>query len=189
MHLDFFVQLHVTQRCNLRCRHCYQAGACEEMSAGEVFRAIDNVHGALEGWASDHDVETSPSLHLTGGEPLLRQDLFDIVAYARDKGFSVSMMSNGVLVDPAIALRIREAGIEDVQVSMEGLERTHDEIRGRGSFRRALAGIWRLKEAGVEANINVTVSRLNRGQVAGLIRTAAELGAGGIAFSRLVPAG
>ncbi len=189
MKLDFFVQLHVTQRCNLQCRHCYQAGKCAEMSGGEVFRAIDNVNGALKGWASDHQVEVSPSLHLTGGEPLLRKDIFDVVGYASEAGFSVSLLSNGVLVDEKAARRIKESGVSDVQVSLEGIELTHDRIRGRGSFSRALSGIRALVAEGVEANVNVTVSSLNCGDLDGLVQTAEQLQAGGIAFSRLVPSG
>jgi radical SAM protein with 4Fe4S-binding SPASM domain len=101
----------------------------------------------------------------------------------------VSLMSNGTLIDSDMARRISEAGVSDVQISLDGLEVTHDNLRGRGSFRRTLTGIRNLVEQGVEANINLTVSRLNMGETGGLVHLAEELGVGAIAFSRLVPTG
>ncbi len=186
---DFFVQWHLTEMCNLRCRHCYQSGAVPEMSYQEICGAIDNVRSAFESWVTEYDLEMSPSFHFTGGEPLLRQDLFAILDYVRKCGFSTSLMSNGTLIDSDMARRIREAGVSDVQVSLDGLETTHESLRGKGSFQRTLAGIRNLVAQGVEANINLTVSRLNMNETGELVKLAEGLGAGAIAFSRLVPTG
>ena len=187
--LDFFVQLHLTERCNLACRHCYQSAPVAEMSHQEVRLAITNVKTAVEGWAKDYDMDISPSLHVTGGEPLLRDDLFPILGFARQCGFSTSLMTNGTLVDTATARRIRMAQVGDVQVSLDGLEDTHDRMRGRGTYGQALEGIRRLASEGVPASINVTVSRLNMGQAGELVAVAAQSGAETAAFSRLVPSG
>jgi radical SAM protein with 4Fe4S-binding SPASM domain len=186
---DFFVQWHLTERCNLRCRHCYQSGTVPEMGYEEICRAVDNVRSAIQSWVTEYEMEMSPSFHFTGGEPLLRKDLFEVLSYVRDCGFSVSLMSNGTLIDGDMARRIREAGVNDVQISLDGLETTHDILRGRGSFRRTLEGIGNLAAQGVEANINLTVSRINVGQTRELVRLAEELGVSAIAFSRLVPTG
>jgi radical SAM protein with 4Fe4S-binding SPASM domain len=186
---DFFVQWHLTERCNLSCRHCYQSGAVLEMRYDEICRAIDNVKNAIEGWVTEYEMQMSPSLHFTGGEPLLRKDLFLIMNYARERGFSISLMSNGILIDNYTALRIREARVKDVQISLDGLEAAHDDLRGEGSFQRALKGISNLVAHGVETNINLTVSRLNMKDTDGLVRLAEELGVSAIAFSRLVPTG
>jgi radical SAM protein with 4Fe4S-binding SPASM domain len=186
---DFFVQWHLTERCNLRCRHCYQSGAVSEMSYQEICGAIDNVRSAFKSWVTEYDMQMSPSFHFTGGEPLLRKDLFEILGYVRDRGFSVSLMSNGTLIDSDMARRIREAGVSDVQISLDGLEVTHENLRGKGSFSRTLAGIRNLVAQGVEANINLTVSRINMGETSELVHLAEELVVGAIAFSRLVPTG
>ncbi len=186
---DFFVQWHLTERCNLRCRHCYQSGAVSEMSYGEICGAIDNVSSAFQSWVTEYDMEMSPSFHFTGGEPFLRQDLFAILDYVRKGGFSTSLMSNGTLIDGDTARRIKEAGVSDVQISLDGLETTHENLRGKGSFSRTLAGIRNLVAQGVEANINLTVSRLNMNETGELVHLAEELGVGAIAFSRLVPTG
>ena len=186
---DFFVQWHLTERCNLRCRHCYQTGAVSEMDHEEIRRAVDNVKSAIQSWVTEYKMEMSPSFHFTGGEPFLRKDLFEILGYVRDCGFSVSLMSNGTLIDSDTARRIKDAGVNDVQISLDGIEATHDSLRGRGSYQRALQGIGNLVAKGVEANINLTVSRINASQTRQLVRLAEELGVGAIAFSRLVPTG
>jgi radical SAM protein with 4Fe4S-binding SPASM domain len=185
----FFVQWHVTERCNLKCRHCYQSGVVPEMSYEEICRALDEVSTAIRGWAMDYGMDISPSLNVTGGEPLLRQDLFDILDHARHSSFPVSLMSNGTLVDTDMARRIEEAGVVDVQVSLEGLEPTHDLIRGKGTFDHAVMGIRNLVDAGVDTDINVTVSRVNVGEADALVGLAEELGVSSIGFSRLVPTG
>ena len=186
---DFFVQWHLTERCNLKCRHCYQSAAVSEMGYEEICGAVDNVRDAFQSWVTEYGMEMSPSFHFTGGEPLLRQDLFPILDYVRGRGFSVSLMSNGTLIDSDMARRIREAQIKDVQISLDGLEATHDSLRGKRSFQRTLKGIGNLLAQGVEANINLTVSRINVGQTRELVRLAEELGVSAIAFSRLVPTG
>lgn len=186
---DFFVQFHLTERCNLACRHCYQSGPVSEMNHEEVCGAIANVKAAIEGWAKDYAMEVSPSLHFTGGEPLLRDDLFPILHYACRSGFSTSLMSNGTLIDPVTARQLRGAQAKDVQVSLDGLEATHDKLRGRGSYERALAGIRNLAREGLAVHLNVTVSRLNMNETKELVNLAEEIGAGSIAFSRLVPSG
>jgi AdoMet-dependent heme synthase len=186
---DFFVQFHLTERCNLACRHCYQSGPVSEMSYEEICGAIADVKTAIEGWANDYRMDVSPSLHFTGGEPLLRGDLFPILRYARGCGFTTSVMTNGTLVDAVTAKHLRRAQVRDIQVSLDGLEATHDKLRGRGSFQRALAGIRNLAGEGLEVHLNVTVSRLNMKQTGGLVALAEETGAASIAFSRLVPSG
>jgi MoaA/NifB/PqqE/SkfB family radical SAM enzyme len=117
---DFFVQWHLT--CG----------------------AIDNVRSAFQSWVTEDDMQMSPSFHFTSGEPFLRKNLFEILAYVRDCGFSVSLMSNGTLIDSDMARRIKEAGISDVQISLDGLKATHEGLRGKGSFSRTLRGIGNL---------------------------------------------
>ncbi len=186
---NFFVQFHLTERCNLRCRHCYQSVTVPEMRYEEVCGAIDNIKSAVAGWAIDHEMILEPSLHFTGGEPLLRKDLFEILGYAHEHGFLISLMSNGTLIDGSLARRIRDAYVTDVQISLDGLERTHDSLRGIGSYNRALEGIRNLVAQGIATSVNLTVSRVNMGQTGDLVRLAEELGISAIAFSRLVPTG
>jgi radical SAM protein with 4Fe4S-binding SPASM domain len=159
------------------------------MTHEEVCGAIADVKTAIEGWAKDYEMDVSPSLHFTGGEPLLRGDLFSVLRYAWGCGFSTSLMSNGTLIDAPTAKQLRRAHVRDIQISLDGLEATHDNLRGPGAYQRTLAGIRNLAGEGLEANLNVTVSRLNMDQTKELVALAEEIGAGSIAFSRLVPSG
>jgi len=159
------------------------------MNYEEVCGAVAEVKRTVQGWAVDHDIDVSPSVHFTGGEPLVREDLFAVLGYASGCGFSVSLMTNGTLVDEVGARQIGEARVNDVQVSLDGTEDAHDSLRGRGAYRRALDGVRNLVAEGIDTDINVTVTRRNMNQIGELIRTAEELGASGIAFSRLVPSG
>jgi radical SAM protein with 4Fe4S-binding SPASM domain len=159
------------------------------MNYEEVCGAIAEVKTAIEGWAKDYEMDVSPSLHFTGGEPLLRQDLFSILRYSWGCGFSTSLMSNGTMIDRSIAEQLKAAEVADVQISLDGMEAAHDSLRGRGAFQSAVKGIASLIDEGVDTNINLTVSRINMNQTRELVALAEELRVSGIAFSRLVPSG
>jgi radical SAM protein with 4Fe4S-binding SPASM domain len=185
----FFLQWHLTEKCNLRCRHCYQQSLHGEMSSEEIRMAIDKFTGVMQCWASNYKVEVSPSIHFTGGEPFLRHDLFDLLRHARQRGFAASLLSNGTLITGEVAGKLREMGVEDIQVSLDGMEPIHDDIRGRGNFQKALAGIRALVNAGVDTSINMTVSSLNYQELDPVVQLAQELGVSAVGFSRLVPCG
>jgi len=134
-------------------------------------------------------MEMSPSFHFTGGEPFLRDDLFDILGYVRQAGFSISLMSNGTLITADMGKSLKQAGVSDVQVSLDGMEAIHDSIRGRGSFKKALRGIENLLSLNIDANTNLTLSRLNIGEVDGLFKLAKESGISAVTLSRMVVCG
>src|SRR4030042_5989863 len=124
----FFLQWHLTERCNLRCRHCYQQSPVEEMLYEEIGRAIDKFAGVIRYWAAHYQVEVSPSIHFTGGEPFLRDDLFDLLRHARRTDFQVSVLSNGTLITRDIARQVCEAEVHDIQVSLDGMEEVNISI-------------------------------------------------------------
>ena len=188
-YFDFFVQWHLTERCNLHCRHCYQRVVVPEMDCAEICQAIDDIKSTFDSWVTEHKMAVSPSFHFTGGEPLLRNDLMDILEYVRDYGYATALMSNGTLITDDAARQLRQVQVKEVQVSIDGLEAVHDAIRGRGSFQRALRGIEKLLAQGIDTSINFTLSRLNIGEVDGLVRLAEERGIGSVTFSRLVSCG
>jgi radical SAM protein with 4Fe4S-binding SPASM domain len=186
---SFFVQWHLTERCNLRCRHCYQEKVAGELSLEQISQAMADIARTIEGWREEHEMQISSSLHFTGGEPLARQGLFPILAQARSLGFSTSLMSNGTLINEETARRLKAVGVRDVQVSLDGLEDVHDSIRGQGSFQQAVRGISHLVSAGIETNVNLTLSKMNYHQLDGLVNLGKQLGVGAVAFARLVPCG
>ncbi len=140
--LEFFVQWHLTERCNLRCRHCYQSGAAgEELDLASIREAIAEIDETVAGWSRDYGLELGLSFTLTGGEPFLRPDLWEILEEVRGRGHDAWLLSNGTLVDPPTAARLASLGVRGVQVSIEGPEGVHEEIRGRGSYEAALEGL------------------------------------------------
>ena len=151
------------RRCNLTCRHCYSASSDKsfqgELTADEVFRVMAELR--------DFGV---PALILSGGEPLLRPDLFDIARRAKTLGFYLGLSSNGTLMDPDTVARIKGVGFDYVGVSIDGMEPHHDHNRGRqGAFRDALAGIRHCRDGGVKVGIRFTPTQDNHGDLPGLM--------------------
>ena len=145
----------LVRRCNLRCLHCYSDSRDQdypgELSTEEGLRFIDDL--AAFG---------VPTLLFSGGEPLMRPDLFELAAYAREKGLRCVLSTNGTLIDETTALKIKHAGFAYVGVSIDGLEETHDRVRGeKGAFQRTLQGIRNCRDIGIRVGLRFTVHRLN----------------------------
>lgn len=187
---DFFLQWHLTELCNLRCRHCYQGErGIDEMSLPELRRAFGEAADMVAAWSETYGMEFSRSINVTGGEPFLRRDLFEILGEIRKRGFDVFLLTNGTLVDQMRARMLADLGIKGVQVSVEGPEEVHDAIRGEGSFSAAAAGIERLVDAGIAVTLNTTLSDLNAQQAKKVVAFGSHAGVQRIGFSRLVPSG
>jgi MoaA/NifB/PqqE/SkfB family radical SAM enzyme len=158
------VYLHLTRACNLRCRYCYfDAGAAmpREMSLSELEPLFADV-AALE----------PKKLVFTGGEPLLRTDLFEVASAFREadtaRAVRLCLVSNGLLVDEDMAARL-VACFDEVRVSVDGPEDINDRLRGPGSFRAARRAIQRLRDAGLGPGVSVTVTALNLRHLAGFL--------------------
>jgi len=187
---EFFVQWHLTENCNLRCRHCYQGErAAGDMSLSDIRETVDEISGMITDWSEAYGVTFSRSMNITGGEPFLRRDIFDILSEIKKKEFEIYLLTNGTLVDRARAQTLADLGVSGVQVSMEGSEDVHDAIRGKGSYNASVAGIEHLVDCGLGVTLNVTVSDLNAEQVRKVVAFGSHAGVREVGFSRLVPAG
>jgi len=174
----------ITRRCNLFCAHC-RAGASDmeyrdELSTEESFNLIDQI------------VEVGkPILILTGGEPLCRPDVFDIGRYAVERGLRVVLGTNGTLIDDDVARKLKQVPISRVGVSIDfptaGLQ---DDFRGRrGAFDEAIAGIEQAQRAGIDIQINSTITKRNAALIDELLNLALNLGAVAFHPFMLVPTG
>lgn len=187
---DFFIQWHLTERCNLRCKHCYQEDRkIKEMALSGIKRVVGNVSDMLESWAEMYDIAFSRSFNVTGGEPFLRKDIFSILGEIKKKGFDIHILSNGILIDREMAKRLSDMAVKGVQISIEGPEEVHETIRGKGSFSQSLKGIQHLLDAGITVTLNVTLSLINADYFLDMITLATSVGAQRLGFSRLVPSG
>ena len=173
----------LVRRCNLKCKHCYSISADVdfpgELTTAEVFRVMDDIKAAR-----------SPVLILSGGEPLLRPDIFDISKRAVDLGFYTALSSNGTLIDAELAGRIADIGYDYVGVSLDGLGATHDRFRGReGAFDAALAGLRECGRRGVKTGLRFTMTQDNHHQLPDLIDLAVAEGIDKFYLSHHVYAG
>ncbi|PWR75965.1 radical SAM/SPASM domain-containing protein [Methanospirillum stamsii] len=175
----------LTNACNLGCSHCYSrsgpdASDRNELSTKEIFASIDDLAQIK-----------IPLILLTGGEPLMRSDLFRIAEYADKKGIKTALSSNGTLITPDIAKKIRDSAITYVGISLDGASaKIHDRFRNSpGAFDRTIQAFSACKEAGVRTGIRFTVTRENIAELGPLISLALELGASRFCLYWLVPCG
>ena len=173
-----------TRRCNLACAHC-RAAAGKGPYPGELTTA--------EGKALLADIAALGQVVviLTGGEPLLREDIFELAAYGTSLGHRMVMAVNGTLLTPEIARRLKEVGIQRLSISLDGATAaSHDRLRQvSGAFAGALQGIQILKEAGLPFQINTTVIADNREELPAISALAERLGAAAHHVFVLVPTG
>lgn len=173
-----------TRRCNLACAHC-RAAAGQGPYEGELSTG--------EGKALLADIATMGQVVviLTGGEPLLREDIFELAAYGTSLGHRMVMAVNGTLLTAEIAGRLKEAGIQRLSISIDGATAaSHDRLRQvPGAFAGALQGIQILKEAGLPFQVNTTVIAANRAELPAISALAEELGAAAHHVFVLVPTG
>lgn len=174
----------LTEGCNLKCIHCRATAqperSKEELTTEECFKIIDQL-------ASFAD----PIVVLTGGEPLYRPDFFEIAKYGSDKGLRIAMASNGTMITPEVAQKIKDVGVQRVSISLDGSNAaTHDSFRGiPGSFSEALQGARNLRAVGVEIQFNTTITKHNVSEIQDILDL--TISEGGIALHTfmLVPVG
>ncbi len=174
----------VTRSCNLNCVHC-RAAAEKGPYAGEL-----NTKECLEILAQIVRVG-NPIIILTGGEPLLRDDIFELSRQGTEMGLRMVMATNGTLLTRSIVEKMKDAGIKRVSISIDGIdEKQHDAFRKvEGAFRGAMNGIQLLKQAGMPFQINTTVTRHNVDNIKDLLDMAVRLGAEAHHLFLLVPTG
>jgi len=173
-----------TRNCNLDCKHCRASATMgpyrDELDTSLALRLLDQIAEVGE-----------PIIILTGGEPLMRPDIFEIAAYGTGKGLRMVMAPNGTLITEQNARQMAEAGIKRISISLDGAtQKIHDNFRGvDGAFEGALNGIHWAKKAGVEFQINTTISKQNLDEIPKIFQLAVELGAVAHHIFLLVPTG
>ena len=145
----------ITRACNLKCVHCYNdSGACnadDELSTDEAKGVLDDL------------VQFGvPSVLFSGGEPLMRPELFELIGYAVERGMRAVISTNGTLITAEMAKRIKHHGVSYVGISLDGIGPVNDRFRGvTGAFERAVAGIKNCQDAGVRIGLRLTLTGKN----------------------------
>ena len=173
-----------TRNCNLSCVHCRASATCGpyegELDTKAALNLLDQIAEVAK-----------PIVILTGGEPLLRKDIFQIASYGTEKGLRMVMAPNGTLITPEIAAKMRESGIKRISISLDGATpEAHDRFRGvKGAYEGAIKGITYAKDAGIEFQINTTITKTNLEQIPKILALAESLGAAAHHIFLLVPTG
>ncbi|MDD4601920.1 putative mycofactocin radical SAM maturase MftC [bioreactor metagenome] len=149
------VAWNITRTCNLKCVHCYSNSDAQkytgELTTAEAKKFIDD--------CADFKV---PVLLLSGGEPLIRPDVFELVEHAKKRGIRTTFSTNGTLIDKETAKRIKSLGVGYVGISLDGLGEANDKFRGKsGAFDNALRGIRNCMEIGQRVGLRFTINRYN----------------------------
>jgi len=175
--------LEVTGRCNMKCIHCMVRGgeARRDPPLKTVYRMIDSISTVPE----------FRMLVLTGGDPLLRPDIYEIIRYARDTGFEVTIATNGTLITREAAVKLSSLEVTGVVISLDFVEpELHDKFRGvPGTWKRTIEGAKNAVEEGLYLQVNITMSKLNLQELSQLLRFADELGSCVILLYQFQPFG
>jgi len=186
---DFYFQWHITDRCNLRCKHCYQTeySDARELTIDELKKIADKVCLALTKW------NARGKIAITGGEPLLRDDLPELLEYLQESPAvaQFEVLSNATLLtSETVQLLKTFSKFHSFQISLDGgTEETHDSIRGTGSFAKAITGIRLLRANNIPVRLMFTIHRGNAKDISRLIELAIEEDVDAITIERFVPTG
>jgi radical SAM protein with 4Fe4S-binding SPASM domain len=158
--------------------------ASDEMGTVECLKVLEQIASSF------HPLGVSIKVNFTGGDPLLRSDITTIVAHAVGLGMRVGILGNPDLLTEEKATALKSAGLQSYQVSIDGMEETHDRIRGvSGAFKSALEAIQILQGAGIESLVMFTLNRANANELDKVIELVVNEGASSFAFARTVPIG
>lgn len=147
------VYLELTRACNLKCIHCLNNSGIkqkDELTKEDLLKLIKNF--------SSHGVQ---EIRFTGGEPLLFNGIYDLIRFATEEGICTSLGTNGTLVTKEVAKKLKESGLKKVVVSIDGNKKTHDKIRGRKNYQKAMHGLKYLQKNGINVKVNSVIMKSN----------------------------
>jgi radical SAM protein with 4Fe4S-binding SPASM domain len=187
------LQWHITERCNLKCTHCYQDQPNgDELDFGQLCQIIEQFKALIKNRQRNNgNRKVRGLINVTGGEPFVRGDFFDLLerfAQNRDH-FRFGILTNGTLIDARIARRLDALKPAFVQVSLEGSRNTNDAIRGGGTFDRVTKALKHLMAQGIRTHVSFTAHRQNYNEFAEVAAIGCQLGVSRVWADRLIPYG
>ena len=183
----FGFQWHLTERCDQKCKHCYSVAEQKNhlvkkaLSVKQCFKIVDKILMFCK------KTKCYPGINISGGDPLLVDYFWDIAEYLKKKGLKFSILGNPFHLDKATCDRLVNLGCESYQMSLDGLAKTHDLIRKRGSFRATIDAIELLKSAGIRVASMNTISAINFSELNKLIWLVTDLRVDLFGFARYCP--
>lgn len=185
---NFYVQWHLLDRCNLRCRHCYQDGfsAQSELTWPDLQLVLNNLLFTMKKWRTNLEVA------LTGGEPFLKKELKQLLESlnASPEVSAISIITNGLIIPDWLEELKKLNKFKELRISLDGVRaETNDEIRGSGTYERILGGMKKIREAGLPFVIMFTAMKKNFHEAPWLFELAKTTGARGFIIERFFPLG
>jgi Fe-coproporphyrin III synthase len=172
-----------TRQCNLKCLHCY-ASANGSKSSGEMTTA--------QGMEFIRDIASfgAPVILFSGGEPVMRKDLFQLAGFARSRGLRVAISTNGTLITPEVASRLSDIGFSEVGISLDGTDGNNDLFRGKkGAYKSALEGIRNSVKAGLRVSLRLTMTAHNHRDIPAILKLTEEENINRMCFYHLAYSG
>ena len=186
----FYIQWHITNLCNLRCKHCYQDDFSKrnDLDWSELKKVSDNVLFTLKEWGK------TACIHLTGGEPLLKPELFPLLNDLERQSMveELGIITNGLLIDRDFIERLSEfSKLKKIKVSLDGADiETNDSIRQKGTFEKVMQNLSLIKkEKRFEIFLMLTVMKKNFKNLPSLFKLCQDLGIDGLIIERFIPLG
>ena len=190
MNDPFFIQWHITHLCNLRCHHCYQADFSKrnDLDWSGLKKISDNVLFTLKGWGK------TACIHLTGGEPLLKPELFLLLNDLNQQSAveELGIITNGLLIDPELIRRLSDfSKLKKMKISLDGGDaETNDSIRSKGNFEKVIQNLPYIKKGGrFEILFMFTVMKRNFKSLPSFLKLCRDLGIDGLIIERFIPLG
>ena len=187
---NMVLQIHITDYCNLRCTHCYGTKQYYEMNIGDFKNVIEQYFNFLR----KHRL--SSMINITGGEPFVHKNFYEIMEvlytyWKKNYPFMLTILTNGTLFDEKCYEQLNRYSkmIYEFQISLDGMEDTHDKIRGDGNFKISIRSIKTLLNKGYRVSISFVISKMNYFDALNIVRLGENIGVYRITISRLIPIG
>lgn len=182
----FAFQWHITDMCDQRCKHCYifSEGKCKQllsMSIENMKKVITKIEKMC------YQLGRTPYFYITGGDPILHPNFWDLLALIKEKGYKFTLMGNPFHLSDAVCQKLKAYGCEKYQMSIDGIEKTHDAFRKPGSFACTLEKIACIKQAGIKSAIMTTVSKTNIKELPEIVDLMVSHNVNIFAFARYCP--
>lgn len=181
----FALQWHVTNRCDQRCKHCYIYNGQEVCDLEPSLEECNNLIGDFVRFCKR--IGRRPFFTITGGDPLLYPDIWALFEMLHEKGLRFAILGNPFHLDEGVCKKLKELGCTDYQMSLDGMQETHDSFRKKGSWDSTLSALELIGNAGIKTVIMTTVSKANYKEVPDIIRTVVEHKVNRYAFARYCP--
>ena len=186
---DFTVQIHITGDCHIGCNHCYitESERKDTLSTKEILQIYKELQTLVSNFNRVNNIKLDPIIHLTGGDPLLNKDIYELIKIARDYNFKVGILGNPTSKNNII--KLKQAGLRSYQLSIDGTKEIHDLKRGNGQYAAAVNTIKELNNNNIKSYVAYNLQPDNMHDLVNTYLAMDVINAHSFTFSRVIPIG